>query len=310
MRQRRRHRAWAAGFTLIELLVVIAIIAILIALLLPAVQQAREAARRTQCRNNLKQIGLALHNYHDNFNSFPPLENHTLEQLNGTISDWGDRPGNWLEYILPYIDQANQYNKLDFNIRWDAGQNKSVVLAKYPAYQCPSNPQREKTTGDGFDSSLATYFGVYGAADPPGGRARMQWAIGNNTNRNLRGIMYFNGLSPIAAVTDGLSQTLIVGEVRGFTPASPQLTSSPIDGRGMRWEVGTSTELQPINGVHGFNCRPALGSCRWENMASFHTGGAHGLLGDGSVRFLSENIDSTTFLRLGSIADGNVISDF
>ena len=305
-----RNRRFRFGFTLIELLVVIAIIAVLIALLLPAVQQARESARRTQCKNNLKQIGLALHNYHDTFNTFPPLENHLRTFLAGTDNEWGDRPGTFLLFLLPYIDKAPLYSTLNFDQRYDFAPNLAAIRRRFPAYECPSNPQVGKNSGNNFEGNLVTYFGVYGSADPPGGRARQQWAIGNTTDLNRRGVMFFNGMSPIAAVTDGTSNTIVVGEVRGYRPNSlTDMSIAPDGGRGMRWEIGTSTQMQPINGVDGpggSNCP----SCRWEGMSSFHTGGTHALLTDGAVRFINQNIDSNTFLFLGSKSDGVQIGEF
>ena len=123
MLQTRLLRRMRDGFTLIELLVAIAIIAILIALLLPAVQQAREAARRTQCRNNLKQIGLALHNYHDVHNVFPPSEVQTFAFLNGNNSDWGNSTGTWPIFLLPFTDQAPAYATLNLQAKYNSGNN-------------------------------------------------------------------------------------------------------------------------------------------------------------------------------------------
>ncbi|MCB1129315.1 MAG: DUF1559 domain-containing protein, partial [Verrucomicrobiae bacterium] len=124
------HHANRRGFTLIELLVVIAIIAILIALLLPAVQQAREAARRTECKNKLKQLGLALHNYHDTFRAFPAA----FYRGTTTSPGWG-----WGTMILPYIDQAPLYNQWVMTVSYDNGQNQTARRTKLAAYKCPSD---------------------------------------------------------------------------------------------------------------------------------------------------------------------------
>ena len=300
------------GFTLIELLVVIAIIAILIALLLPAVQQAREAARRTQCKNNLKQIGLALHNYHDVYNKFPPSEIHTREFLQGSNDDWGNSSGTWALFLLPYLEQANTFQKIDFSARYDGTQGNLDALSQvYPAYLCPSNPVKQKNEQK---FQIMHYFAVWGSKDPPGGRARMQWAIGNSANIDGRGMMYYNSDTSMASVLDGTSNTLAVGEVRGYRPRCRNRIAEIADWRGMRWEISTTTYL-PINGIEADgSCTPGMSGtcsgCRWENMASFHVGGTQGLLGDGSVRFLSENIDATTFLNLGAMADGSVLGEF
>jgi prepilin-type N-terminal cleavage/methylation domain-containing protein len=309
-----RPRWTKNGFTLIELLVVIAIIAILIALLLPAVQQAREAARRTQCKNNLKQIGLALHNYHDTFGKFPPSEVHTRAFLDESNSDWGDSTGKWQLFLLPYIEQANIYSKIDFTKRYDdasAPGNLDALSQVYTAYLCPSNPVNLKNEGR---FQIMHYFAVWGSQDPPGGRARMKWAIGDASNIGGRGIMYYNSDTDMGDITDGTSNTLAIGEVRGYQPRCRNAMTDIVDWRGMRWEISTST-LLPINAIEArTDCAAGqagtCSGCRWENMASFHVGGTQALLADGAVRFLSENIDATTFRNLGAIGDGAVIGEF
>jgi len=307
-----RPRWTRSGFTLIELLVVIAIIAILIALLLPAVQQAREAARRTQCKNNLKQLGLALHNYHDTYSKFPPSEIHTREFLTDANNDWGNSTGTWALFLLPYIEQANTYSKINFSARFDGTpENLAAIGQVYTAYLCPSNPVNTKNEGR---FQILHYFAMWGSQDPPGGRARMKWAVGDNANFVSRGVMYYNSGTGMRDITDGTSNVIAIGEVRGFSPRCKNAITDIVDWRGMRWEISTSTML-PINGIDARgDCAAGqsgtCSGCRWENMASFHVGGAQALLGDGSVRFISENIDATTFRNLGAIGDGAVIGEF
>jgi prepilin-type N-terminal cleavage/methylation domain-containing protein len=296
------------GFTLVELLVVIAIIAVLIGLLLPAVQSAREAARRSACSSNLRQIGLALHYHHDSRDAFPALEEHGTAFLQGQNNNWGETPGNWLIRILPYLEEGNIYETIDFNAGWNSGPNGTAMRTKYKVYLCPSHPHQNKVSGNNFGAHIVHYYGVWGSKDAPGGRARMQWALGNATNADGKGIMYFNSKTNMSEITDGSSQTLLAAEVRGYRPRSitEKVTFSADGGRGMRWEVGTSPLLRPINGIDGeagSNCP----GCRWENMSSFHPGGTSVVFGDGSTRYLSENIDATTFLRLGSMQEGQPV---
>lgn len=160
MHQKPRHRSRKNGFTLIELLVVIAIIAVLIALLLPAVQQAREAARRSQCQNNLKQIGLALMNYESSFTVFPPL---VLSSGSETVTDaYGlsaNPSQNWLQLILPYMDQGNIYNGFNFQLLWDDPANAPYSTTNINTLICPSAPPREARQNPATATGNASLFG-------------------------------------------------------------------------------------------------------------------------------------------------------
>ncbi len=297
--KRLRSRRLRDGFTLIELLVVIAIIAILVALLLPAVQQAREAARRSSCKNNLKQLGVALHNYHDTHGAFPMLEVHKFEFLNSQNNNWGNSSGTLHTLLLPYVEQKNAYEIFDFNTSWAGGRNREVLDKSYDTFLCPSNPISDKKRGNGFDSHIVHYFGNYGGANPPGGRARIKWAIGNQSNFQWRGPLYYNSGVRMRDITDGTANTVLMSEVRGYTPWSQNELFRIRDGRGMRWEVGFGTHM----GINTFNHR-------WEAPASFHTGGCQVVLCDGSVKFVSENIDYNTWRHAGTIGRGEVLGEW
>lgn len=329
------------GFTLIELLVVIAIIAVLIALLLPAVQQAREAARRTSCKNNLKQLGLALHNYHDTFRVFPMGTRAPISAPNWRIS------------ILPYIDQAPLFNNLDISSQatvggfssrredsgsYGYGTGRNAVLAGLviPGMNCPSNSSSTNASGQTPTYNNAErgqthdYVGIAGATtDPALGDATTPLWVSSNCSAVTgyggiiceNGMLYPNFSKQMRDVTDGTTNTIIVGEQSGlvgtqdiranyhggwagFTAAGrpSQMTGSP-------WGSGVTTIRYPINyktAAVGCNSTYDLNT----TLSSFHVGGTHGLLCDGSVRFLSENMDRMTLLRLGSRNDGEVLGEF
>lgn len=305
-----------SGFTLIELLVVIAIIAILIALLLPAVQQAREAARRSQCKNNLKQVGLALHNYHDTHRVFP------LGQQNWLGLDLTGNPGGsrmcWFHHILPYVDQAPVYNRINFNQVGFACCTNGVVPDKdlaIPMFMCPSDPAGPKTqtvagNQQGFHGNyvLCGASTIFGNSGLPGAGATMN------------GMFYPLSRTAMRDVIDGSSNTLMGSELTIVTDT----TLHDIRGRyNNSWQGNTlfSSNLPPntttgdrssycINFLPKAPCQ-ALGTGNVVQYArSYHVGGVHVLMADGAVRFVSDNISTTMFQALGSRAGGEAIGDF
>ena len=284
------------GFTLIELLVVIAIIAILIALLLPAVQQAREAARRTQCKNNLKQIGIALHNYHDVYRMFAPGHVSVAPSEPGGHADfhWG-----WGSMIMPMMEMSNLQDSSGhsvMNMRNAAtnAQTKPVLQTPIPAFRCPSDigPNTNNILTMGFQRlATSNYAGVHNS-DHYNGR--------NCADHHTRGGMFYGmGCVRIRDVTDGTSNTLMVGErkwqirdVDGIvrTAAAAHSWGGVIWGdwrRGYLYGVGVyKLNLDGTDQASGAHFHRAR-----QGFSSFHTGGAQFLMADGSVRFLSENID-------------------
>ncbi len=336
------------GFTLIELLVVIAIIAILIALLLPAVQQAREAARRTQCKNNLKQLGLAFHNYHDVFNKFPPGAVHSAVPRSGTgNTSFGP---SFYCMLLPYVEQAPLYQSLNLSgrspgyINESAGSagaaNQAIVLAAGPMtfLRCPSSPGPvSDPTFTGRDP-FAHYAGISGAVDPVSFTETRLYDDGVLGIISGGGMMIANQAMNLRDCTDGSSNTMHLGEMSGrlkrldgtFSWVAP---SGTVHG----WLMGTrnrgvAPNLNPGNTAQGdercFNMVsiryspnqvpfanqlfPGMGSNQGANnpLNSMHTGGVQILLSDGSVRFISENMNLETLKQLSTRDDGQVVGEF
>jgi prepilin-type N-terminal cleavage/methylation domain-containing protein len=340
------------GFTLIELLVVIAIIAVLIALLLPAVQQAREAARRTQCRNNLKQLGLALHNYHDNFFVFPM-------GFSDIVAGNSERHGagwSWGTMLLPHLDQAPLYNQFNFNstpyavqtLGGQAVQNQQLVGTPLTVFSCPSDTKPAAVANNGGAANTAAGQGTAAAATSSymGSRGSFNGAFCAESGTAItvdarnNGLLIVNGSRRMRDITDGTSNVFAIGEVRWIplitdingvanvgsvrqyiygnvtTGGGPRCTNNGSNNNGP--DLHLRAAHQKLNG-------PTIdASNQHRNFHSEHVGGAHFLMGDGSVRFVSENIDNTAtgysaavvngpfgaYQRLAGIADGQVLGEF
>lgn len=308
------------GFTLIELLVVIAIIAILIALLLPAVQQAREAARRTQCKNNLKQLGLAIHNYHDTYGCIP------IADVNGTVN-----PVSAHARLLPYIEQAPLYALVDFNVPYDHANNTIARTTEVQAFRCPSDPTP-------LPASV-------------GGRNNYYWNAGNGVvmytsgaagQPESNGVIFHNRKYRFNDITDGLSNSACMAEKLtgdgsngisspktdtyrpGTYPNTPSeaiaqcnaanvtdLSQQGYSNVGGPWlqQYHSTNQYNHVLPPNGRSCMFPPGRIA-TTANSQHIGGVQILLCDGSARFLSENIDINIWRNVGSINGGEVLGEF
>jgi prepilin-type N-terminal cleavage/methylation domain-containing protein len=331
---RRRRTALTHGFTLIELLVVIAIIAILIALLLPAVQQAREAARRTQCRNNMKNIGLAIHNYHDTHRVFP--------------HGWGLNQETWSAMILPQLEQAPLYSTLywanpcldDWATITNTSPfwpNKVACGTEIGVFRCPSMALAAHINNQGIPDRVPTSYRIVSgslvASDDNSTRpapynvapySSLERSI---TDAGVNGIMFGASSTSMRDITDGTTNTLMIGE--SYTdPAYSK------DGQGMDYwlffipqmnNAGSCTTWRPgaASGTEHTECAgstlvpinsrfdPNVSGILIElSFGSYHVGGAHFTLGDGSVKFVSQSIDINLYGALGSRNGNEIVGDF
>lgn len=367
------------GFTLIELLVVIAIIAVLVALLLPAVQQAREAARRSQCKNNLKQIGLALHNYAEAVGCFPYRQGGTTSSSSGA-DDGNENSGSGFTMLLPYMDQAPLYQQIsspqtfsgkNFNPFGDRAADGSVYAlwkTTIPALLCPTSPSKKGVVGtlghglthygfSGGDSAIhISTSGITGTGN--------MGASAANARTLVRGLFGYQTSRRFRDITDGTSNTIAMGEMTSalsadysihgnvarsqgtgiysspisclaaLSPADPNLFKSTLTispSRGARWSrgttcyIGVNTILPPNSPSCSPNTDFSAGGLY--SVSSLHVGGAHVLMADGAVRFISDSIHTGNLalpdLRtlggaspygvwgaLGSISGGEVIGEF
>ncbi len=334
----RDYRGRVRAFTLIELLVVIAIIAVLIALLLPAVQAAREAARRTQCVNNFKQLGLAMHNYHDTQGTFPVGRMGSgYSYANGL----GQRR-TWAFSIMPFFEQNAIFNAINFSLQFYESANTTIIRLQLSAFQCPSDTpsiQEPDTPYPRGKGSFAvnwgnTHFGQDDAAILSGLGYPNPWntgpllLAGAPLGVQFSGAPFRGNLSKgLRDITDGTSNTILCGEVimgynaggniydhRGdifnddlnctmfmtySTPNSKVPDGMGGDSNGRPWcAYGLGPNVPPCNGV-----TPAFNASR-----SRHPGGVNTLMADGSVKFMKDSVALMTWRALGSISGGEVIS--
>ncbi len=331
------------AFTLVELLVVIAIIGILVGLLLPAVQAAREAARRMQCSNNVKQLALASHNYHDTYKKFS--YGHLYKGFRGPAADNGGTGYGWGFALLPYIEQGNLFNQFDQTLvlmyRAPGGSaahdavlndNGSLATTSLSAFSCPSDTKPPQwTDGAIINSATSSYNGNGGAYtgwdNQPVGTAANNPATRRNGvfERDNRGAPY-----GIQSITDGTSNTVLICEVK-WDMDNGRRNRARIYGAAdqLLYAVGATNALL-VNGEHTMNRTQPQGNGQPHRTASSnHTGGAQFGFADGSVHFISENIDHTgttwaanrpylqtagglpygTYQRLFSVSDGLVITN-
>jgi len=300
---RRTH-----GFTLIELLVVIAIIAILVSLLLPAVQQAREAARRSTCKNNFKQAALALHNYHDVHSVFPPGIIWSSPTACGTATRLGF---TWSAFILPMMDQTNIYKNINFSLNvhqqklapssttlYHSEGNAGEVIS---AYVCPSDPYLTTLVAfagalvySGTDGSSPNDMGPTNISGVANSTSRYCSATNFNTNpEQALGILHSYSKTSFAKITDGTSNTFLLVENVNRTQSAA-----------VPWASLNVTDM--TSGING----TTTGTYYTFGPESHHTGGCHFAMADGSVRFVSQNIAKVSLDALATRAKGELIGEF
>jgi prepilin-type N-terminal cleavage/methylation domain-containing protein/prepilin-type processing-associated H-X9-DG protein len=308
------------GFTLIELLVVIAIIAILIGLLLPAVQKVREAAARMKCQNNLKQLGLAMHSYHDATQSFPPTYRNRTDIPSGNFYRWSA-----LAMLTPYLEQTNLYRQLnlDASLYVFTGtavtprpENAPWVKLSVPLFLCPSDP-RTTVEADWGPTSYVVDVGSGGTATD--------------------GLFYIDARVRMTDITDGTSNTGMMSE-SPLGRGTGQAVARPFDVRSvMAWTTGSVLTESACTGYTGREDRngrwadgaplytgfdhhytpntqtsdcTTRGGGNWKAARSYHTGGVNLLLADGSVRFVRDAVNPQTWAAVGTRAGGEVVGDY
>jgi prepilin-type N-terminal cleavage/methylation domain-containing protein/prepilin-type processing-associated H-X9-DG protein len=327
VRRSLRRRSSRQGFTLIELLVVIAIIAVLIGLLLPAVQKVRESAASAQCTNNLHQIGIALHSYHDNNGTFPP--GHYVV---GPLGDGGNNCtyfANWAILILPYIEQDNLYKQYNNNVRNTAAVNQPVAQQYVSVYTCPSDinarmvmsPETTvngQTAADNAKYMTGSYRGMAGVS----ATGFDQWAgypseviVNLARGAGLRGLLHTDGPATglngerMVGIKDGTSNTLAVGERTTFTHVTR--TTFWADSFNLYSTSGAFRQSAALLNDYDACSRIAsdVAQCKY-GWGSMHSGYINFLFVDGSVRKVQTTIDMNIFVALATISGGETLTNF
>ena len=329
------------GFTLIELLVVIAIIAILIGLLLPAVQKVREAAARMSCSNNLKQLGLALHSYHDQYQKLPPGAANDVAPFGTGSSGWGS---SWKVYILPFIEQDNIFRRWQFQSSsgYSNGNNMALVnRVTIKPYRCPSSPLPDfyaTSENGGAILMFSSYTGVAGATTASPTVTVTECCDGGSGIASGSGILFVNSQVTMTGISDGTSNTLLVGEqsnhLRNAAGQPVPGNSGAITSQGPHgWTMGSNNGGVGAPNVRAFN----VSTTRWQinqrgldgggangssangtnrnaganiPFSSGHSGGANMLFADGSVRFMTDATTLETLQGLSTRANNEVLSNF
>ncbi len=285
------------GFTLIELLVVICLIAVMSALLLPAVQHSRDDARRAHCKNNLKQFGLAFHNYHDTFNTFPPgwTQHHPQP---GPETRFG-----WSVFVLPFVEQAAMYQRLDFHTQ--RAEPLELFQTRIPTYRCPEDPSVDVNSQRGQFGTLnySVNFGPVAAPRLVDNGLAEFWPGSLPTPLKADGLAFLNSKIGIRDIRDGTSNTFLAGE--------RSTTGGAAIWMGVRGNEFETDQVTDCAHGHEINASEA-------GFSSLHAGGAHFLMCDGTVRFINERIPSgpgvqqqmQTYQRLSHRSDGQVVGDF
>ncbi|WP_234824120.1 DUF1559 domain-containing protein [Bremerella cremea] len=285
-----------SGFTLVELLVVIAIIGVLIALLLPAVQQAREAARRNSCSNKLKQLGLALHNYHDTYKSFP---------FGSLVMDNNSNPMGWHYSILPFIEQNAMYEQGNMIEQYHQGVNAPLREIRMDAYICPSAGSKAEKADDDSKYYTTHYYGIMGptGTNPQSNTAYKENTSGSHGGFSREGIFYFNERRTFADVIDGTSNTLMLGEISWAARKGNSTRYRPWNrgGRLNEFMAPCKNVANPINSDY---------TALFNDMSygSNHPGGCQFAMADASVHFVPEVVDYNVYLSSASTSGGETLS--
>jgi len=326
-----------AGFTLIELLVVIAIIAVLIALLLPAVQQAREAARRSSCKSKLKQIGIALHNFHDTFGRFPPgCANNRRPFGEITGSHWG---ASWAIYIAAQMEMGAVAQKFQFRHQYSSnavggarrtfGSTANPRSPQFPVYRCPSNPMTRTVSWSNPNTMVIDYVAIAGAYNNFGGMGNHApthtnsgyGAAGNN------GVFGWNTKHQFRDITDGSSNTMLISEVGqwlfrtttdkrdhrnsvqyGFHMGCPSKNNRRFNTSTVRYAINQyATSSQPWSSVTSNWTGLSQNAGNNQVLRSAHTGGVQATFGDGAVHFLANTTDRRILGAYAVMNDGIVV---